>query len=57
MLYVVYGLLKLRGWSLTAEISAPLTVAWQLAVMTLLSVIFFYASHRFLHRSEALRSW
>jgi methylsterol monooxygenase len=50
MLYVVYFCLKLRGWSLTAEVSGPLTVAWQLAVMSVLSVVFFYAAHRFLHR-------
>lgn len=50
MLAVVYGGLKLRGWSLTAEVPGPLTVAWQLAVMGALSVVFFYATHRFLHR-------
>jgi methylsterol monooxygenase len=50
MLYVVYALLKLRGWSLTAEVPDALTAAWQLAVMGALSIVFFYATHRFLHR-------
>jgi sterol desaturase/sphingolipid hydroxylase (fatty acid hydroxylase superfamily) len=50
MLVVVYAALKLRGWTLTAAIPGPLTVAWQLAVMGALSVFFFYVSHRFLHR-------
>ncbi len=50
MLALVYQCLVWRGWTLDARLPGPVTTLWQLAVMSALSVVFFYVSHRFLHR-------
>lgn len=50
MLAVLYGLLKLRGWSVSPELPGLFEVLASLAGMSILSIVYFYASHRFLHR-------
>ena len=50
MLCLMYGVLKLRGWSLSPKLPGLWEALASLAGMTVLSVLFFYASHRFLHR-------
>lgn len=50
MLVLMYGLLKLRGWSLSTELPGLVETLASLAGMAVLSIIFFYSSHRFLHR-------
>ncbi|MCB9678274.1 MAG: sterol desaturase family protein [Alphaproteobacteria bacterium] len=50
MLLVIWGLLKLRGWAPLPVFPGPLQLAWELVGMGALSILWFYASHRFLHR-------
>ena len=50
LMFLMWQALKLRGWTLTDALPGPLTVLGQLALMGLCSVIWFYSSHRFLHR-------
>ncbi len=55
MLVVIWGLLRLRGWSPQPSFPALWVFLLELAGMGVLSVIWFYASHRFLHRKWWMR--
>lgn len=50
MLLLIWGLLKLRGWTPEPTFPGPLQLGWELLGMGALSVIWFYATHRFLHQ-------
>jgi sterol desaturase/sphingolipid hydroxylase (fatty acid hydroxylase superfamily) len=50
MLLGMWALLRLRGWAPSPELPSLLTVLGELAGLGLVSVIWFYGSHRFLHR-------
>ena len=50
MMFLMWQALLLRGWTLTPELPGPLTVLGQLAALGACAAIWFYASHRFLHR-------
>lgn len=50
MLALVYGLLKLRGWEAEAALPSLPRLFVELVILGVCSIIFFYASHRFLHR-------
>lgn len=50
MLAAMWGALALRGWTVAPVLPGPLTVLAELAGMGLCSILWFYASHRFLHR-------
>lgn len=50
MMVLLWGALRLRGWTPTPELPGVLETLLQLAVMGVFSVGWFYASHRFLHR-------
>jgi len=50
LMLMMWGALRLRGWTLSPELPGPLTVVVQLAIMGAFAVGWFYATHRFLHR-------
>jgi methylsterol monooxygenase len=49
-LLLLWGALRLRGWAPSEELPSVLQLLAELAGMSVLSVLWFYASHRFLHR-------
>ncbi|MDG1478586.1 MAG: sterol desaturase family protein [Myxococcota bacterium] len=46
----MWGLLHLRGWTPEAELPGLLALLMDLAGMSVASILWFYVSHRFLHR-------
>ena len=50
MLLALWGALALRGWTLETTFPSVFEVFWQMAVLAVVSEVYFYASHRFLHR-------
>ena len=50
MMLLLWGLLRLRGWSATDDIDGPVTILVQLAIMGACAAGWFYTTHRFLHR-------
>jgi len=50
MLFAMWGVLHLRGWAPSPDLPSPVRFLAELAGMGALSVVWFYASHRFLHR-------
>lgn len=50
MLGGLWGALWLRGWEIDATLPGPLEVLAHLAGLTVAAALWFYASHRFLHR-------
>ena len=50
MLLVIWGLLRLQGWEPQATLPAPAEVLIDMVLMSVTSMLWFYASHRFLHR-------
>lgn len=50
MMTALWGVLHLRGWTPTPDLPGTAEVLWDLAQITVLSAVWFYASHRFLHR-------
>jgi methylsterol monooxygenase len=51
MLLLLWGALELRGWEVSATLPGPLTVLGELFGMAVCSLLWFYASHRLLHRT------
>ena len=50
LLLGLWGLLRLRGWAPSTELPSVLSLFGELVAMGVCSLIWFYASHRFLHR-------
>ena len=50
MLVLIWGLLHVRGWAPDPALPSALQVLAELLGMSVCSMIWFYASHRFLHR-------
>jgi len=50
LMAMMWGALRLRGWTLVPDLPGPTTVVLQLGLMGAFAVCWFYASHRFLHR-------
>jgi methylsterol monooxygenase len=50
MMTALWGAMHLRGWRPQPTLPGAPDVLWNLACITVLSAVWFYASHRFLHR-------
>lgn len=50
LLAALWGALKLRGWAVSDTLPSLMELLLDLIGMSVLSVLWFYASHRFLHR-------
>jgi len=50
MLVLLWGALELRGWEVDASFPGLVEVGRDLVLLGIVSAIYFYASHRFLHR-------